>query len=89
MERRSKIIFIVLARSRNVLLELTKRGLWGDRLVGEASRNMCILGGLFFVVGYVGFFGRILFPTCWPPGSRRSCSVRSLICNRYVHKRRR
>ena len=51
------LIVLVLARSRNVLVELKRRGLWDSRFgSAKPSRKLCILGGLLFIVGYAAFF---------------------------------
>jgi hypothetical protein len=51
------LIVAVLARSRTVLLELRKRGLWSQRFgAAGPSGNFCIVGGTCFVVGSVGIY---------------------------------
>jgi hypothetical protein len=57
------LVLLVLARSRDVLRELKTRGLWEGRF-GSArpSRNLCVAGGVLFVVGYAGFFLSLLLP---------------------------
>lgn len=49
------IVFLSLMRSRGILLELRRRGLWGQVFrYSKPSRGLCLLGGLLLVAGVVG-----------------------------------
>ncbi len=49
------IVFLSLMRSRGILLELRRRGLWGQVFrYSKPSRGLCLLGGLLLVTGAVG-----------------------------------
>ena len=57
------LIIVVLDRSRAVLMEMKKRGLWNQRFgSSKPSKNLCILGGSFYAVGYFGFLVSLLVP---------------------------
>lgn len=56
------IVIATLAGSRNVLLEMKKRGLWEQRFVPAAGRRLCLIGGVLFVAGHVGMLASLLFP---------------------------
>ena len=56
-------VVAAVAKSRNVLIEMKKRGLWQARFgLAKASGHLCIVGGILLVVGYLGLNASLLIP---------------------------
>jgi len=55
------LIIITLIGSRNALLELRKRGIWHKVFENVKSTHLCIIGGIFLVIGIMAFNGVTIY----------------------------
>jgi heme/copper-type cytochrome/quinol oxidase subunit 4 len=58
-------IIVALANSRNVLVELKRRNLWEQRFGTGPSWILVLVGGMLYVVCYVGLYAGLFLSAVW------------------------
>ena len=58
-------IIAALAKSRDVLVELKRRGLWEQRFGAGPKRSLVVVGGIMYVVCYTGLYAGLFLSAIW------------------------